>query len=682
MPAEHNLPAFSQLVAESYPADCDVLLNESRAAVAALLESDAPPSWANLMAPLEEVNDRIGQFWAPLSHLHSVLSGDAWRDAYSKCLPLLTAYNSEMGQNRPLYERVKALSESAEFDALDRPRQQAIKHLLRDFTLSGVALEGEAASRFADIQQRLSALSTAFSNNVLDATDGWEKYIDDVAELAGVPESALDNYREAAAAKEKAGFRLSLDIPSYLPVMQYAENRALRRELYEAYVTRASSEGPQAGKWDNGPLMVEILQLRQELAELLGFENYAADSLASKMAESPQQVIDFLEDLAAASRKVAEGEYAELQAYAAEQGLDELQAWDVPFYSEKQREAHFAISQEALRPYFPVSKVLEGLFKVAGTLFDIDIRPLSNVDLWHKDAQCYEISRAGESLAVFYFDLYARPNKRGGAWMADCRGRRRKDDGSLQKPVAFLVCNFTPPSSERPSLLTHNEVTTLFHEFGHGLHHMLTQVECLSVSGINGVAWDAVELPSQFLENWCWEKSVIPDISAHYQTGEPLPEDMLDKLLAAKNFQSGMMMLRQIEFALFDFRLHMQTQINSEADIDALMDSVRKQVSVWTPPKFNRFQHSFSHIFAGGYAAGYYSYKWAEVLSADAFSLFEERGVMNSDVGALFRSEILEQGGAEEPAELFRRFRGREPANDALLRHSGIEPLPSAVGEN
>ncbi len=668
----NSLPLFSSLDPQQLAADCEALLNTARQSVAAVVACAAEPSWQNLMAPLEEIDDQIGRFWAPLSHCHSVLSGDAWRGAYSACLPLLTAYNSEMGQNRPLFERVKQLADSAEFTALNGPRQQAIRHMLRDFTLSGVALEGDDAARFSAIAQRLSELSTAFSNNVLDATDGWEKHIESAEDLAGVPATVLDNLRESASVKGYSGYRLSLDIPSYLPIMQYADNRALREELYQAYVTRASALGPQAGKWDNGPLMLEILQLRQEQAKLLGFSNYAAYSLASKMAESNQQVIGFLEELAVASKPMAEREFAELQAFAAGHGVSDLQAWDVAYFSEKLKEASFAISQEALRPYFPAEKVISGLFKISGQLFDIEIAAVDAVDLWHEDGQCYRISRSGEVLAHFYLDLYARNNKRGGAWMANARGRRILDDGTVQQPVAFLVCNFSPPTSERPSLLTHNEVTTLFHEFGHGLHHMLTQIDCLSVSGISGVAWDAVELPSQFLENWCWEKSVIPDISAHYQSGEALPADMLDKLLAAKNFQSGMQMLRQIEFSLFDFSLHMQADISSEGEVDAVLQTIRERVAVFQPPVFNRFQNSFSHIFAGGYAAGYYSYKWAEVLSADAFSLFEEQGVMNPEVGEKFRREILERGGSEEAAVLFKNFRGRAPANDALLRHAGI----------
>ena len=668
----NSLPIFSTLDPQAMAKECEDLLAESRRQVAVVVADECSPDWSNLMAPLEEIDDKIGRFWAPMSHLHSVLSGDAWREAYSACLPLLTAYNSEMGQNRPLFERVQAFAESDAFSRLSGARQQAVRNMLRDFTLSGVALEGDKASRFSEIQQRLSELSTGFSNNVLDATDGWEKLINDAADLAGVPATVLDNLRESAQAKGLDGYRLSLDIPTYLPIMQYADNRELREEMYTAYATRASAQGPQAGKWDNGPLMVEISQLRQEMAQLLGFEHYSEYSLASKMAESSQQVIDFLEELAAASKPVAAKEFAELAAFAAEQGVAELKAWDVAYFSEKLKEASFTLSQEALRPYFPVEKVMSGLFKITGQLFDIEISALNDADFWHKDAQCYRISRNGEVLAHFYLDLYARNNKRGGAWMANARGRRLLDDGRVQQPVAFLVCNFSPPTSERPSLLTHNEVTTLFHEFGHGLHHMLTQIDCLSVAGISGVAWDAVELPSQFLENWCWEKSVIPDISAHYQSGEPLPEDMLDKMLAAKNFQSGMQMLRQIEFSLFDFKLHMQSDINDEADIDSVINAVRDQVAVFQPPAFNRFQNSFSHIFAGGYAAGYYSYKWAEVLSADAFSLFEEKGVMNVEVGKKFRTEILERGGSEAADVLFKNFRGRAPANDALLRHSGI----------
>jgi oligopeptidase A len=668
----NSLPIFSTLDPLAMPKECETLLAQARQKVATLVADQHRPDWSNLMAPLEEIDDSIERFWAPMSHVHSVLSGDAWRDAYSFCLPMLTAYNSEMGQNRPLFERVIMFAASDEYKSLTSPRQRAISNMLRDFTLSGVALEGDKASRFAAIQQRRSVLSTEFSNQVLDATDGWEKIIESADGLAGIPATVLDNLRESARAKDLDGYRLSLDIPTYLPIMQYAENRELREEMYTAYATRASSQGPQAGQWDNGPLMVEILQLRQEMSELLGFKHYSDYSLASKMAESSTQVIDFLEELARASKPVATREFAELSTFAAQHGVAELKAWDVPYFSEKLKEASFTLSQEELRPYFPAEKVISGLFKITGQLFDIEISALDDVDFWHKDAHCYRISRHGEVLAHFYLDLYARSNKRGGAWMANARGRRILDDEGVQQPVAFLVCNFSPPTSERPSLLTHNEVTTLFHEFGHGLHHMLTKIDCLSVAGISGVAWDAVELPSQFLENWCWEKSVIPDISAHYQTGEPLPLALLDKLLAAKNFQSGMQMLRQIEFSLFDFKLHMQSGISDEADIDAVINDVRHQVSVFQPPAFNRFQNSFSHIFAGGYAAGYYSYKWAEVLSADAFSLFEEQGVMNVEVGKKFRTEILERGGSEDADVLFRNFRGRAPANDALLRHAGI----------
>ncbi|MGJ8686803.1 MAG: M3 family metallopeptidase [Spongiibacteraceae bacterium] len=667
-----TLPVFSTLNPKNMPQQCQQIVDKARGVVKQLLAVEEEASWQNLMAPLEDVDDELGQFMAPLSHLHGVLNSDAWRDAYSQCLPILTAYSSEMGQNRPLYQRVEALAGSAQYHDLSVAQQKVIANVLRDFRLSGVGLEGDQAKRYSEIQQALSERCTRFSNQVLDATDGWEKIVEDRAHLAGVPDMVLENLHEAAVTKGKKGYRLGLDLPSYLPIMQYAEDRELREELYRAYVSRASNIGPDAGKWDNGPLMEDILQLRQEKAALLGFAHFADYSLATKMAESSQQVIDFLCDLAETSRDVAEQDYRALCDYAAERGVAELAAWDIPYFSEQLKEQTYQVSQERLRPYFPIQKVIDGLFQVSSQLFNIEISSKSDADLWHEDAQCYQISRDGKELAYFYFDLYARQDKRGGAWMADCRGRRVCGDGSIQTPVAFLVCNFSAPTSERPSLLTHNEVTTLFHEFGHGLQHMLTQIDSLNVSGISGVAWDAVELPSQFMENWCWQKEIIPLISGHYQSGEPLPDNLLETLLAARNYQSGMQMLRQIEFALFDFRLHSQTDIHAESQIEALLKAVRDEVAVVYPPAFNRFQNSFSHIFAGGYAAGYYSYKWAEVLSADAFSLFEEEGLIGGSAGDKFRHYILERGGAEDAAVLFEKFRGRAPSNDALLRHSGI----------
>ncbi|KJS07263.1 MAG: oligopeptidase A [Gammaproteobacteria bacterium BRH_c0] len=673
-----TLPHFSGINIPDLPQQLEALLNECRQKVDRVVQQPQPLHWDTLMLPLEEIDDRLEKFWSPVSHLNGVLNSDELRQAYEACLPLLTAYRSEMGQNRPLYEAVKNLAESADYPQLSRAQQQAIQHMLRDFTLSGVALEEPQRQRFSAIQQRLSELATAFSNNVLDATEGWEKVIADATELAGIPPTALQNFRQQAESKGQTGYRLTLDIPSYLPVIQYADNRELRRELYQAFTTRASDRGPQAGRWDNSAIMVETLQLREEMAQLLGFAHYAELSLQPKMADSPEQVIRFLEDLARAGRAQAQAELAEVQQFAASLGCDDLQAWDIPYYSEKLREQHYAVSQEQLRPYFPAETVVEGLFAITGKLFDISFAAQPGADLWHPDARCYQVLRGGKPIATFYLDLYARAKKRGGAWMDHYCGRRRRGD-QLQLPVAYLTCNFSPPTSDRPALLTHDEVTTLFHEFGHGLHHMLTDIEVLNVSGINGVAWDAVELPSQFLENWCWQREAIPLISGHYQSGEPLPEELLNKLLAARNFQAGMQMLRQLEFSLFDLRMHMAPAPQDAADIQQLLNQVREQVAVLNPPAFNRFQNSFSHIFAGGYAAGYYSYKWAEVLSADAFSLFEDEGVMNEQTGRKFRDEILSKGGSEEAMTLFINFRGREPSQEALLRHSGIKSAGEAA---
>ena len=666
-----DLPRFSDIDIAELPRQLAALLDDSRQRVATGLAAPPPFTWDNLMAPLEAIDDRLEKFWSPVSHLNGVMNSDELRAAYEACIPLLTAWHSEMGQNRPLFEAVQSLADGAAFAAMSRPRQQAVRHMLRDFRLSGVALPEAERKRFAAIEQRLSELATRFSNNVLDATDGWEKYIDDEAQLAGIPDSALGGFRQQAEAQGRSGYRLTLAIPAYLPVMQYADNRDLRRELYEAYATRASDQGPHAGQWDNSALMVEILQLREEMARLLGFGNYAELSLAPKMAESPAQVEDFLVNLVAAAKPQAEAEVAEVRRFARELGCADPEAWDIPYYSEKLRERDYALNQEQLRPYFPADRVIEGLFAITGQLFGIRFEPRPGVDLWHPDAQCYSVLRDGAPIAVCYLDLYARAKKRGGAWMADYCGRRRTDAGT-QLPVAFLTCNFTPPTGGRPALLTHDEVTTLFHEFGHGLHHMLTEIDVLKVAGINGVAWDAVELPSQFLENWCWQRESIPLISGHFETGEPLPGELLDKMLAARNFQSAMQMLRQLEFALFDLRLHSAPAPTGVDDIQRLLDAVRDQVAVIRPPAFNRFQHSFGHIFAGGYAAGYYSYKWAEVLSADAFALFEEEGVMNDQTGRKFHEAILARGGSEEALDLFVAFRGREPDQAALLRHSGI----------
>ena len=666
-----ELPPFSKILPEHIKPAIESIIDENEKAVAALLASGAGTEWSALQEPLDQLDDRLGQAWSPVGHMNAVVNSEALRDAYNGCLPLLSEYSTRLGQNRQLFEAYQSLADSEEFNKLDRAQQKVINDNLRDFRLAGVALEDDKKARYGEIKKQLSELTSKFSDNVLDATMAWSKLITDESELAGLPESALAGAKQLAESKEKEGWLLNLDFPSYFPVMTYGDNRELRKEVYTAFSTRASDQGPNAGEFDNTKNIQEILKLRHELAQLLGFDNYAEYSLATKMAESPDKVIEFLEDLAAKSKPQAEKELAELKAFAKEAfGVEELEAWDVGYYGEKLRQQRYAILQEELRPWFPAEKAISGMFEVVNRLYGIEFETVNNVDTWHKDVRFFNITRKGEVIGRFYLDLYAREHKRGGAWMDVCRSRW-KQDGKLQLPVAYLTCNFTPPVGDKPALLTHDEVVTLFHEFGHGLHHMLTKVDYAAISGISGVAWDAVELPSQFMENWCWEKEGLAIISGHFETGEPLPEEMLNKLLAAKNFQSAMMMVRQLEFSLFDFKLHKDYREN--IDVQSVLNEVRKQVAVVIPPSFNRFQNSFSHIFAGGYAAGYYSYKWAEVLSADAFSRFEEEGIFNRNTGESFLHEVLEKGGSAEPMELFVNFRGREPEIDALLRHSGIQ---------
>jgi oligopeptidase A len=670
-----SIPAieFSSIDVSTIVPRLEALINENRQKIAALLEAhkekNIRPTWVSLAQPIEDMNDRLEQFWSPISHLHAVADNETLRKVYEECIPKLTAYATELGQNQQLCEAWKSLS----LEDLDQEQRMTLDHTLRDFRLSGVDLPDEKRQQFAELRQQLAALTTQFSNHVLDATQAISVHITDEKELQGLPETALALYRQRAQAKQLDGWLIGLDMPAYLPVMQYAENRELREKLYRAYTTRASEVGPNAGEFDNGPLMKNILALRHQLAEVLGFSSYAELSLASKMADTPTQVLEFLQQLADQSHPQALDEYAQLQAFAiAELKLDELAPWDVPFVTEKLRLARYDLSQELLRPYFPVDRVLNGLFAIVGRLFDVQFKEIKHIDRWHEDVRFFELQKNKQTIAFTYLDLYSREGKRGGAWMADARIRRRLSDGSTQLPIAFLTCNFSPPETGKPALLTHDEVTTLFHEFGHGLHHMLTTVDVAAVSGINGVPWDAVELPSQFLENWCWEPQAIELFSAHYETGEPLPQILLDKMLAAKHFQSAMQMMRQLEFALFDLRIHAEYDLENPDFIYATLDDVRKKVSVYPLPEWNRFANSFSHIFAGGYAAGYYSYKWAEVLSADAFSRFEEEGVFNPETGQDYLDHILSRGGSIAPADLFRNFRGREPSTDALLRHSGI----------
>lgn len=669
----HVLPPFAEIRAEHVVPAVETLLSESREAIDHLAQQAAstPPTWENFAAPLEAVNDRLSQTWSPVAHLNGTMNTPELREAYQACLEQLSAFSTWVGQHEGLFHGWQALKDS-HWEQLDTAQQRTVDNALRDFRLAGVDLPADKKARYGEIQSRLSTLSNQFSNNVLDATQAWHKDIDNPHELTGVPQSALDTLKAAAEAKGVEGYRITLDFPSFFPIVSYADNRELRREVYTAFVTRASDQGPDAGKFDNAPILEETLALRHELAKLLGFNTYADYSLATKMADSPEQVLEFLSDLARRAVPQAKEEFAELSAYAHDElDISSLEPWDIAYVSEKLREARHAISQEQLRPYFPAPRVVDGLFQVVERLFGVQVEEDSSAPSYHSDVRFFRIIEQGTPIAGFYLDLYAREGKRGGAWMADCRVRRQAN-GDLQLPVAFLTCNFTAPVGGKPALLTHDEVTTLFHEFGHGLHHMLTKQLIADISGINGVAWDAVELPSQFMENYCWEREGLDLLAKHVESNEPLPSDLLERLQAAKNFQSAMGMVRQIEFSLFDLRLHHELEAPSASDVQVLIDEVRSTTSVVPVVAFNRFQNSFSHIFAGGYAAGYYSYKWAEVLSADAWSAFEEAGIFDPETGQRFRKEILEQGGARDAAELFRNFRGREPSVEPLLRHSGI----------
>ncbi|MCE7556720.1 oligopeptidase A [Aliivibrio fischeri] len=669
-----DLPPFSQIKPEHIQPAVEQAIADCRAKIEDVLASDVTPSWESIIVPLAETDDRLIRIWSPVSHLNSVKNSEAWREAYEACLPELSEYGTWVGQHKGLYEAYKSIKESEAFASLSQAQQKTIIDELRDFDLSGIGLPADQQKRYGEISKRSSELSSNFSNNVLDATMGWSKHITDEKELSGLPESAMAAAKAAAEAKELDGWLLTLEMPSYLPVMTYCDNKPLRKEIYEAFVTRASDRGPNAGKWDNSAIMEEELQLRHEIARLLGFGSYSDKSLATKMAESPTQVLGFLNDLATKAKPQGEREVEELKAFVKEEfGIDELDLWDITYYSEKLKQKLYQISDEELRPYFPESKAVSGLFEVLNRLFGMTVVEREGVDVWHESVRFFDIFDSTNTLrGSFYLDLYAREHKRGGAWMDECRVRRLTQEGELQTPVAYLTCNFNKPVGGKPALFTHDEVVTLFHEFGHGIHHMLTQIDVASVSGINGVPWDAVELPSQFLENWCYEEEALAFISGHYETGEPLPKEMLDKMLAAKNFQSAMFILRQLEFGLFDFTLHTNFDPELGGRVLETLAEVKAKVAVLPSVEWNRFSHSFGHIFAGGYSAGYYSYLWAEVLSADAFSRFEEEGIFNTETGQSFLNNILEMGGSEEPMELFKRFRGREPQVDAMLRHAGI----------
>ena len=674
-PLLHNagLPDFSAINASHAEPAVDHLIEINRAEIERLLNSTSNYTWANLVQPLEEMEEQLSRAWSPVSHMNSVVNSDELREAYNACLPKLSAYATEMGQNERLFHAFKQIADGDEYQKLDQAQKKIIDNSLRDFRLSGVELSVEKKAQYKEIMQKLSNLTSKFEENLLDATQGFSKLITDEKQLAGMPESALGLAKQAAEQQEKQGWLLTLEFPSYYPLVTYCDNRELRQEMYTAYVTRASDEGPNAGQWDNGPIMDEILALRHQAAQLLGFHNYAERSLATKMATRTDQVMNFLTDLAKRSLPMAHAELKELRDFAkSEFGVNTLEAWDYAYYGEKLRQHKYSITQEELKPYFPETNVIPGMFAVVEKLYGLKIREQKNVKTWHKDVRFYEILQDDDSVrGQFYLDLYARQKKRGGAWMDDCLTRMKKAD-QLQVPVAYLTCNFTPPVGDKPALFTHDEVETLFHEFGHGLHHMLTEIDYPSVAGISGVPWDAVELPSQFMENWCWDREALNMFAKHYQTGDNIPDELFKRMLAARNFQSGMMMLRQLEFSIFDFRIHLEYDPAKPGRIYDILNEVRKEIAVVQPPSFNRFPHSFSHIFAGGYAAGYYSYKWAEVLSADAFSLFEENGIFDRETGLKFLNTVLANGGSREPMELFVEFRGREPQIDALLRHSGI----------
>ena len=670
-----GLPRFAEFKPEYVTPAIDQLLADARGAVACAEAADTPAEWDAFVAPLEDANEKLGRAWGQVSHLHSVMDSPELREVYNENLPKITIYYAELGQNEALFAKFKALKASPGYAALSAPRKKIVENELRDFRLGGAELPADKKARFMQVQEELAQFSAKFEENILDATNDFALYIDDAGELAGVPDDVLAMMKAAAEADGKTGWKLTLHMPSYLPVMQYADNRDLREQLYRAYVTRASEFGKP--EFDNTPLIGSILKLRREAAELLGFKSYAEVSLAAKMADTPAEVLKFLDELGARARPYAEKDYAELKAFARDElGLTDLQAWDTTYASEKLSIARYSFSDQEVKRYFPEPRVLTGLFKLIETLYGLHVRE-DSAPVWHPDVKFYTLSdHGGQRIGQFYLDLYARAAKRGGAWMDDVITRRKTSDG-IQTPVAYLNCNFSGPVGGKPALFTHDDVITLFHEAGHGLHHLLTQIEELGVSGINGVEWDAVELPSQFMENFCWEWDVLKHMTAHVDTGEPLPRALFDKMLAAKNFQAGLQTLRQIEFASFDMHLHDDFDPNGPRTAQDLIDDIRKKVAVIIPPAWNRFPNNFSHIFAGGYAAGYYSYKWAEVLSADAYALFEDEaegygGVLNPEVGHRFWSEILAQGGARPALESFKAFRGREPTIDALLRHNGM----------
>lgn len=665
-----GLPRFADFKPELVTPAVEQLLAENRALITRLAADTAAPTWDNFAGPLEDANERLHRAWGQVGHLNAVVNSAELREAYNGNLPKISQYYTELGQHEGLYKKFKTLRSSAAFTTLSAAQKKIIDNEVRDFRLGGAELAADKRPRYTEIRDRLSMLGSRFSDNLLDATNAWSHFISEEAGLAGLPDDTREAAREAAQADGKDGWKFTLHAPSYLPVLQYADDRALRERMYHAYVTRAAEFGD--AKLDNTPLIAEIVALRREMAQLLGFDSYAEYSLEAKMADTPQQVMQFLRDLAVRAKPHAQHDLAELREFARKElGMAALETWDIAYVSEKLRGARYAFSENEVKQYFPETTVLPGMFKVVETLFGLTISP-TEAPTWSPEVRFFSIrDKAGALVGQFYLDLYARSTKRGGAWMDDAITRRATTTGT-QTPVAYLNCNFSAPVGGKPALFTHDEVITLFHEFGHGLHHLLTRVDYLGVSGINGVEWDAVELPSQFMENFCWEWSVVQPMTRHADSGKPLPKALFDKMIAAKNFQSGLQTMRQIEFALFDLQLHHDFDPAGGRTALQLLDEVRREVAVLFPPAYNRFPNNFSHIFAGGYAAGYYSYKWAEVLSADAYSLFEENGVLDAKTGLRFWDEVLGVGGSRPALESFVAFRGREPKIDALLRHNGM----------
>ena len=682
--ADAALPAFSKIQAADVLPAIDTVLAEYRNGIERLTAADAPRDFDHVMLEQERLDQRLARAWAPVSHLHAVADTPQLREAHEAAEEKITDFASELGQNRDLYAAVRAVADAPDFAQATRPRRALVEHALRDFKLSGVALEEPARTRFREIASELAKLATAFSNAVLDASDAWQEHIEDERDLAGIPDSGRAVLRGYARERDLGGWLATLKQPAVQAVLTYADNRSLRERVYWAYQTRASDQGPDAGKFDNSERMEKILALRHEAARLLGYANAAEESLATKMAETPDQVLAFLRDLIARARPVAQRELEELREFArTELELETLESWDVAYASEKLRRARYALDEEQLKAYFPLPSVLDGMFALAGQLYGITVEPAREpVDTWHPDVRYFELrDAAGEAIAGVYLDLYARSGKRGGAWMDVCRARFR-DGGDLQLPVAFLTCNFAPPAGERPALLTHDDVQTIFHEFGHGLHHMLTGIDLPSIGGIDGVEWDAVELPSQFMENFCWNRQALDLFAKHWSSGEKLPDELFDRMLAARHFQAGMFLCRQLEFGLFDFLLHANYDPARGARVMETLETARREAAVLHPPAWQRFPHAFTHIFAGGYAAGYYSYLWAEVLSADVFGAFEEHAIENradangsvidAATGARFRDEFLAVGASRPALESFIAFRGRPPQPDALLRSYGL----------